>query len=802
MLTNYLKIAFRNIRKQKFYSIINILGLTIGLTSSILIGLYILDELSFDRFHSKGDQIYRMNLEGKLGGQDILTLSTCAPMAQALVDEVPEVSEATRMWNRGSMIFRYEDMAFTEEKVYAADSNLFEVFNFKMLEGDPPTALKGPNTVVITESIAKKYFGEESALDKTFIVGNRKESFLVTGVMENVPSNSHIKFNVLVSMSTYDYPSSGEWLGNSFHTFYVLNEGATANTVDEKFVPIVERNVSPRLQEFMGKDMAQFEEEGGIYRYFSIPLYDIHLNSPVIDEDSPQSDMAYVMILGAIGGFILLIACINFMNLSTAKSASRAKEVGLRKTLGSLRSHLIRQFLMESMVYVITATILALAFTYILIPYFNLLSGKELSFLSVLDPNVLLLIASMTFVVGILAGSYPAFYLTSFKITEVLKGKLKSGMKSGSVRSFLVTFQFWISIILIICTSIVYKQLKYVQSKNLGIDKEHVMVVNDANRLEDSQQAFKNALVANSAISSASYSNNAIPGVNNTTVFRGVGSDSDHIMATYFADTDHQRTLGFELVEGRYFSKDFPSDSLAVVINEAAVRELGWDNPLEHKLIDFDNNGEPVEMAVIGVAKDFNFESLKSLVRPLVLMHTDRGNIMTVRFQGKETTEVIKTVEAEWDKIASKEPLGFSFLEEDFDALFRAEQRLGRVFTTFTILAIFIACLGLFGLAAFSAEQRTKEIGVRKVMGASVWNITKSLSSEFTKLVGIAFLLSIYPAYYLMNNWLADFASRIEMGPTVFILSGMAALLIAVLTVSYQSLKAASTNPAKALRSE
>ena len=801
MLTNYLKIALRNIRKQRFYSVINILGLTIGLASSILIGLYILDELGYDRFHAKGEQIYRMNLRGRLGDQDILTLSTCAPMAQALVSEVPEVGEATRMWHRGPVIFRFEEKAFTEENIYAADSNYFEVFSFKMLEGNKAEALNGPNKVVITKRLADKYFGNESALDKTFLVGNDKEAYLVTGVMEDVPGNSHLQFNALFSMSSYEYPNSGQWLGNSFNTFYVLNEGASAAIVDEKFIPIVERNLTPRLQEFMGKTMAEFEESGGIYKYFSHPLYDIHLNSPVIDEDTPQGDMTYVMILGAIGAFILLIACINFMNLSTAKSASRAKEVGLRKTLGSLRSHLIRQFLIESMMYVISATLLALALVYLLIPYFNLLSGKELTFMSLINTKVILFICSMTFVVGILAGSYPAFYLTSFKITEVLKGKLKAGMKSGSVRSFLVTFQFWISIILIICTSIVYKQLKYIQSKNLGIDKEHVMIINDANRLDKNQQAFKNALVSNSYINNASYSNNAIPGVNNTTVFRAAGSEDDHIMATYFADVDHQKTLGFEIIQGRYFSNDFPSDSASVIINEAAVKEFGWENPLAHKLLDFDG-AEARELQVIGVAKDFNFESLKSLVRPLVLKHTDRGNVMSVRFEGKETTQVIETVEKEWKIIAGSEPIEFSFLDEDFDALFRSEQRLGRVFTTFTVLAIFIACLGLFGLAAFSAEQRTKEIGVRKVMGASMWNITKSLSTEFTKLVGIAFILSIYPAYYLMSNWLDDFANKIEMSPFVFVLAGTVALLIAILTVSYQSLKAASTNPVNALRSE
>jgi putative ABC transport system permease protein len=801
MLTNYLKIALRNIRKQKFYSFINILGLTIGLASSIFIGLYIIDELSFDQFHAKAKQTYRMNLHGKLGGQDILTTNTCSPMAEAMVAEIPEVSEATRTRSMGESVFRYDDKIFSEDNLYAADSNFFEVFSFKLLAGDPKTALKEPNSIVLTQSIAIKYFGESEGLNQILEIGNNKTAYKVTGILEDVPGNSHMQFAALYSMSTFGFGNSGQWLGNSFLTYYVLNEGASPEVVDEKLIPIVNRHVGPEFEQFMNKSMAEFEEEGGVYEYFSIPIVDIHLKSTLADEQTPQGDMAYVMIMGVIGVFILLIASINFMNLSTAKSASRAKEVGLRKTLGSLRMHLIRQFLIESMVYVVIAAIMAVALVYLLIPSFNLLSGKIILAESLLNTYVLLGVAGMIVVVGILAGSYPAFYLTSFKITEVLKGKVKAGMKSGGVRSFLVTFQFWVSIVLIICTSIVYRQLKFVQTKNLGIAKEQVLVINNTRRLADDRNAFKNAIASQAGILSASYSNNAIPGVNNTTLFRAASGENDHIMATYFADHDHQQTLGFEMLQGRFFSKDFPSDTLAVVINEAAVRELGWTDPLNEKLINFDGNG-PVAMRVVGVAKDFNFESLKSVVRPLVLVLTDRGNVMTVRFEGSATANVIQTAADEWNKIADTEPFEYSFLDDDFDALFRAEQRLGRVFTTFTVLAIFIACLGLFGLAAYSAEQRSKEIGVRKVMGASIWSISKTLSTEFTKLVGLAFVLAIYPAYYLMNVWLADFANRIEISATVFVLAGGVAFLIAVLTVSYQSLKAASTNPVKVLRSE
>jgi len=801
MVKNYLKVAIRNITKHKFFSIINILGLTIGIASCLFVSMYIYDELNYDHFHEKGERIYRMNLHGKLGGQEVYTTNTSFPMSKALVAEIPEVEEATRVNDMGEWIFRSGELAFNEEGIMAADSNFFHVFSFELHEGNPETALKNPNSIVLSKRLAEKYFGEESALDKTLSIGNDKSEYKVTGVMENERGDSHLKFNALLSSSTFPWMNGDNWLSNSLWTYYVLNEKGSAADVDAKLEPIMERNVTPVMQEFVGKSLAEFRKEGGIYSYFSMPMYDIHLNSEMQDEPEPPGDMSYVYILGGIGLFIVILACINFMNLTTAKSAGRAKEVGLRKTLGSVRSTLIAQFLTESMIYALAAGVLAVLVVYLLLPGFNVLSGKTLSMPILLQPIIASTFIGLIFFVGILAGSYPAFYLTGFKITEVLKGKLRAGMKSGGIRSFLVTFQFWISIVLIICTAIVYQQLQYVQNKNLGIDKDHILLIEDVNRLENDKKAFKNTLDASTGILGTSYSNNMVPGVNNTTLFRSAGSEKDHIMATYFGDYDHLKTLGFELVEGRFFSRDFPSDSIACVINEAAVREFGWENPLQEKVLDF-NGEEPVEMKVVGVIKDFNFESLKMNVRPLILKFTDSGNILYVRFSGERPDKVINKLQTSWDELAPGEPLQYSFLDEDFDALFRAEQRLGTVFTVFTIIAIFIACLGLFGLAAFMAEQRTKEIGIRKVMGASLWSVTSLMSKEFAKLVVIAFVLAIYPAYYVMNMWLNDFANRIDISIWVFVVSGVMAFVIAWLTVSYQSLKAARVNPVKSLRYE
>lgn len=801
MVKNYLRVAFRAIVKHKFFSIINILGLSVGLASCLFISMYIYDELNYDHFHPDGERIYRMNLHGKLAGQEIHTANTSFPMYKALVDQIPEVEEATRVNNMGEWIMRNGTMAFNEEGVFAVDSNYFEFFGFELLQGNPETVLNEPNSIVLSQELAKKYFGDEPAVGKSLSIGNDKSEYEVTGVMENPRSNSHLKPRALLSSSTFEFMQQTSWLSNSLYTYYKAQEGATSAIVDEKLDPIVETNVTPALKQFINKSLEEFRKEGGIYTYFSFPMYDIHLRSQVQDEEEPPSDISYVYILGGIGIFIMLLACINFMNLTTAKSADRAKEVGLRKTLGSLRSAMIIQFLAESMIYAIGAALLAVIAVYILLPSFNTLSGKVMSFGILLEPAILLTLIGLTLLVGIIAGSYPAFYLTSFKITEVLKGKIRAGVKSGGIRSVLVTFQFLISIVLIICTGVVFMQLQFIQDKNLGIDKEHLLVIEDVSRLETNRTPFKNQLDQNSSIIATSYSNNMVPGVNNTTLFRNRATENDHVMATYYTDEDHNDALGFELVEGRYFSRDFKSDSNAVVINEAAAREMGWENPLEEQIIDF-NTGEERVKDVIGVVKDFNFESLKFEVRPLILQLTDVSNILYVRFSGENPADVIEYINNTWDEYSGGDPLQYSFIGEDFDALFRAEQRLGQVFTVFTVMAIFIACLGLFGLAAFMAEQRTKEIGVRKVMGASVWSVTSLMSKEFSKLVGIAFLISLFPAYYIMDNWLDNFASRIDMPFWLFVVSGLSAFVIAWLTVSFQSFKAARANPVKSLRYE
>ncbi|MGD9328941.1 MAG: ABC transporter permease [Cyclobacteriaceae bacterium] len=802
MLKNYFLVALRNIIKQKFYAFINILGLTVGISATLFIILYVSDELSYDRFHSNIDNMYRVGLHGRLGGQDVRVTSTPPPLVAALKSEVPGIKDAVRLWERNNMIISYEELVFTEDNLFLTDSTFFDFFSFKLLEGDPKTALTEPNSIVLTKSSANKFFGKDSGLGKILTYGNNKMAMKVTGIVEDPPSNSHIKFNYLVSFSSNDFGISDQWLSNSLNTYFIKHDEANIEDIDAKLNnDIIPKYVGPQIQQFLGISLEQFIEQDGAYGYFINPVKDIHLYSDVQGELEPPGNISYIYIFTAIGLFILIIASINFMNLSTAKSAGRAREVGMRKTFGSLKRQLMGQFLIESIIYSLVSVILASIITILLLPQFNMVSGKILSYQVLLSPMMITGLISLIIVVGFLAGSYPAFYLTSFKITEVLKGQASKGMKSGRIRSVLVILQFSISILLIICTAIVYNQLQYTQKKNLGFNRENVMVIANVSRLENNRKAFKDALMSHNSIPAASYSNSVIPGVNNTTIFRKPGLEEDHIIGVYFGDHEHMETMGFELDRGRDFSRDFLSDSTAMLVNQAIVDQMEWDDPIGEKLISF-NGQEPLELTVVGVLKNFNFESLRDEVRPLMIRLGDFGNDMTVRVTFEDPREAVQFVESKWKEFATDAPFEYSFLDEQFDELYRAEQRLGLLFTIFTILALFIASLGLFGLAAFTAEQRTKEIGIRKVMGASIIGVMQVLSFEFIKYIGIAFIVAVFPAYYFMSKWLENFAYRIDISVWTVLLSGFFALMVAVLTVSYQSFKAARINPAKTLRYE
>lgn len=615
MLKNYFTVALRNIRKHSFFSAINILGMTIGISACLLIILYVYDELSYDKFHTRAERIYQVGLHGKIAGQDIRTANTCPPLASALAMEVPEVESSIRVSPFYGAVVKNNEKAFTEDRVFFVDSNFFDFFSYRLIEGDRKTALTDPNTLVLTTSIAKKYFGEEPALGKMLMVGNDNRSFKVTGIAADPPTNSHFVFNILVSAASSEDLKRLTWLNNFMYTYFILKPHADVTQVNKKCEALVDKYVGPETERFIGVSLQQLRKQGGEYGYYTTKITDIHLHATSRDGIEPGGNITYIYFFSAIGIFIIVIACINFMNLSTARSAGRAKEVGLRKTLGSVRTQLIGQFIAESMLYSVVAVLLSLVACYFILPQFNLLSGKQLDMAIIISPAFIGGLITLIIFVGLTAGSYPAFYLTSFNAVEVLKGKVRSGMKSKGVRSFLVIFQFALSIFLIIFTIVVYQQIQYLQTKNMGIDKNNILVLQSAGRLRTNKEAFRNSLSQQPGIEKLSYTNNTFPGVNNTTVFKTANSEQDHIMGVYYADYDHIEVMKFTMSEGRYFSKEFPSDSSAIILNEAAVKEFGYANPIGEEIL-YSDDGRVERLKVVGVVKDFNFESFKDQVRP------------------------------------------------------------------------------------------------------------------------------------------------------------------------------------------
>ncbi|MDF9797428.1 putative ABC transport system permease protein [Catalinimonas alkaloidigena] len=746
MIKNYIILGFRNLLKQKFYTLLNVLGLSIGVASFMLIVLYVVDEVSYDRFHANSEQIYRVGLQGRISGQEIAVAVTCPPLGQAAQHEFPEVDKYTRLYRLESEVVRYEDIVFTEKSVFFADSSFFDIFDYELLAGDPATVLREPHTIVISASTAIKYFGNESALGKTLNVGDFFSNYEVTGIIRDTPQNAHFHFDMLYSMSTLSFSREESWLSNSFYTYLLLNPEADVDQLEHKMKALVEKYVGPEVQQFMGVSLEEFEQEGGKYGYFLQPLTDIHLHSHLDAEIEPNGNITYLYILSAVALFMIMIACINFMNLATARSANRAKEVGVRKTLGSVKSHLITQFLTESILVSAIATLFAILLISLSIEPFNQIAGKGISF-NIMDQAWLFWVFILIILgVGLLAGSYPAFYLSAFRPAEVLKGKIRAGFKSSQIRNGLVVFQFFISIALIVCTILVYKQLEYTRNIHLGFDKENVLVIKNGRRLGDKIQTVRQQFTNIAIVENASVSTHVPPGINNNSVFRLKGSEEDHLLSWYFGDYEHIPTLAIELTEGRNFSRAYPSDTAAVILNQAAVKEFNLENPINSE-ISFFGDSEGRLLKVIGVMKDFNYQSLKQNIRPMAMLLTQNGAYLSLRLQKGKLSENLLSIEQMWKEQAPGEPFEFTFLDEDFDALFRAEQRLSQVFTIFTAMAIFIACLGLMGLAAFTAEQRTKEIGIRKVMGASVANVCVLLSKDFTKLIGIAFLIAVPVAY-------------------------------------------------------
>lgn len=810
MLKNYLTIAFRNLRKQSFYTAINILGLAIGITSCLIIVLFVKDELSYDRYHKDVDQIFRVDCEIKFGSNHLRLAVAPAPLADAFRNEFPEVESIARFWNNGSMLIKRTDQNIKESEIIFADSSVFNVFTIPFLKGNPALALRDPYTMVISQKAAEKYFPGEDPIGQTLIVEN-KDNYKITGVYENMPVNSHIYFDIMLALVSTDYNRDPQWLSNNFSTYVKLKPHTDYKALEAKFPQMVDKYAGPQAKLALGDEftMDKFRASGNKLEWTLRPLTDIHLHSDMTAELGVNSDITYVYLFGAIALFILSIACINFMNLSTARSANRAKEVGVRKVMGSLRSHLVRQFLTESILLSIFSFMVALVIAWLVLPAFNGLSGKEL-FLPFTDRSFwgILLLAAVF--IGLLAGLYPSFFLSAFKPVNVLKGKVAQGMKSGMVRSALVVFQFSISIILIIGTIAVNRQLGFIQNKKIGFNKDQIIVIKDAYGVGDQLQSFKDEVLKDNRIISGSISGflpvSGTSRNDNTHWPEGVQPTPENMVSIqcWRIDYDYIKTLGMHIKTGRDFSKEFPSDSNAVILNEAAAKLFGFTNdPLGKKISTFGNDPKEIKSrSVIGIVEDFHFESLKQNISPLAFFLDKSNDLISFRFEARNTQDVIGSIENTWKKLAPGMPFSYSFLNEDFGKMYSAEQRLGKIFVVFAALAIIIACLGLFALTSFTAEQRTKEIGIRKVLGASVNSIVVLLSKEFGKLIIISFVLAAPVAWFGIDWWLKSYTYKTEVGAFVYILAGASSFLIAWLTMGYQSIKAAMSNPVNSLRSE
>jgi putative ABC transport system permease protein len=805
---NYLKTAFRSLLKNKGFTTLNLLGLTLGIATCLLIVFYVLDELSYDRYNEKADRIYRINNQIKFGGNENVYASSPAPAAQAMKNDFPEIEQVVRLQNAGRMRVKKGSEYIQEDHAVYADSSLFAVFTLPLIEGDAANALRDPKSVVITEQTAKKYFNRTDVVGQTLLI-NDNEPYKITGVTKDLPVESHFRFDFFFAISDLSASREAVWLSNNFVTYVVLKPGTDPGRLEAKFPGFIRKYIGPQLQDVLHVTIDGFEKGGNYYHFCLFPLTKIHLLSNSVDDLAPNGNIEYIYIFSAIALFILLIACINFMNLSTARSANRAREVGVRKVLGSPRKYLVAQFLTESILVTLGGAVLALMLAWALLPLFNTLSGKELSVSYRLFSRLLPILLVFVVIIGGLAGSYPAFFLSAFQPIDVLKGKLASGLKGGRLRSVLVVFQFAISFFLITSTLVVYQQIKYIQSRDLGYNRDHVLIVQNTETLGSQARAFKQEIKQLPGVGNATLTG-ALPTANDgnwTSLFEDRGLDQKRAVHSklWSVDEDYLCTLGIKLKSGRNFSKEMPTDSSAVIINEAAAKLLSYANPLNQLLYSpADNFLKKINTYhIVGVIKDFNFQSLRKNVTPMALiLDEDRGALSILIHAGANIPALLAQVKDKWKGLSPNQEFAYSFMEQDFDGLYRAEQRIGKIFLSFSSLAILIACLGLFGLVAYAAEQRTREIGIRKVLGAGISTIVGMLSRDFIKLVLLAILIASPLAWLAMHKWLQGFAFRIGISVWIFIVAGLIALLIAMLTVSFQTIRAALANPVKNLRSE
>lgn len=795
MIKNLILVAIRNFKRDKAYSLLNILGLMIGITFSIFLIFYIKDELSYDRYNKHADRMYRIGAYIKEADKDTMKwVSTPFPLGPALKKDYPEVEEALRFVGTGKTMYRNGDLRFYEDKVFFCDSNLFRVFSYEFIEGNPQTALVEPKSIVLTESIAEKYFGRTKPIVGKTLQNDKNEVFKVTGVIKDVPRNSHIIFNAVVSISTLPKDFANNWGSFGFNTYVLLKPNTNPAIFEKKLLAMYDKYLASIFTQFNVK-----------IRFVVQPVTAIHLHSELAGEPEELGSMSYIYIFSAVALFMLLIACINYMNLTTARSARRAKEIGIRKVTGSSQWQLVAQFLIESTLTAIFALILSMGLIVLLLPMFNSISGKSIHFKALLQPDSFLILLGIILFVGLIGGSYPAFYLSRFNPVSVLKGSLAKSSSNVVLRRILVVFQFSISMIMLICTWVVYGQLKYLRTKDLGFSKEQVMtlVANSNTDIRTKIQAFKNEVRKNPQVLSASTSQ-ATPGQGINFNLFSIESKTGYVdkgVDCYAADENYFKTLGMKIVKGRDFSG--LSDTLnSIIVNESMVSYFGWkDAPLGKKVkLPGDTSGKFFQ--VVGVVKDFNQKALYNPITPLILFYTPNSNSIQIKLDAKNIPSTIAGIEQSWKSIFPDLPFQYTFLDQDFYSQYEADQKRGKIFTAFSILTILITCLGLLGLIAFITQQRQKEISIRKIMGAGLSQIVPLITGNFVLLVGLSCLIAFPVAYFFMSKWLSIFPYNTGLSVIPFLLSALTVLFITLLTVIFHTVKAAIANPAKSLRTE
>lgn len=808
MIKNFFINASRNLRKRGGYYILNIGGLVIGLTSFIFISLYVLNEISYDRFNKNFRNIYRIKIIGQMAGSELDQAITAAPMAQAILKDYPEVLKATRIRGMGDWLIKFGDKKFNEDGVLFADSTFFEVFDFNLSKGDPKTALVRPRSIILTEEYAKKYFGDLDPIGQRMSVESDTVLYTVTGVAGNVPDNSHIKFDMLASMSTYPGMANSQfWISHNFYTYIVIKDGIDKDNLEEKFQEMVVNYVGPQLKEFIGQTIEDFRNAGNNFSYILEPLKDIHLKGATQYNLEPPGSLTTVYIFAVIGILILVIAIINYINLATAKSAARAKEVGIRKVSGANKSGLIFQFLGESLIIVSVATFVALLLVYAFTQSFNNLTDKELSLGLIGNPAGVISIIALVIIVGISSGFYPAFVLASYNPSEVLKGTMSPGSMSKKLRMLLVVFQFTVSIVIIIGSIIVYNQLNFMTKKDIGFDKDNLVVIRRVDSFWQRMEAFRTRLLEIPGIEKVGFSR-AVPGTtfNNNAFYK----DDDPEKNTYLLNQaavsfDFPEALGVQLAEGRFFSREYGSDSTSILINEAVVKTLGLQDPVGKYILQPSGPQEWTRLKIIGIMKDFNIESMHKAITPVCFTVNGGGGgdqFAIVRLSGTDIHGTIREIENIWQSFTPDMPFQYDFFTDRWNNLYSSETKTGSIFLIFSFMAIFIACMGLIGLVTYITNKRTKEIGIRKSYGASNNIILGLLSKEMVYIIVISSLLAYPLAYFGSKFWLQGFADRISINPLIFILATLITLVIGWLSISYQTIKAANYNPANALRIE